>query len=155
MSAFLALAGPRRILRFAPPPRPQLRAAERSTVLQQLALSATATKGHPSETPTWKWVVGALLVTVSALGLLINATEIPSVRAAPEDYPFAVHFAAEYGWGYLSAWHYELSCWIGLGMNAAVILGVVGWLWSRRWWPLMVGLAVWAVGAVVPRLLFL
>ena len=34
-SAFLALAGPRRILRYAQPPRPQLGAAERPTVLQR------------------------------------------------------------------------------------------------------------------------
>ena len=104
--------------------------------------------------PTWKGVAGTVLLAVSALALLVNASEIVSVRSSPEGYPFAAHYATEYGWAYASAWHYELACWIGSGSWTVVAGGVVGWLWSRRWWPLVVAFSLLAASVVIPKVAF-
>ena len=85
-----------------------------------------------SEAPTWKRVVCALLMAFSALGLILGTVELVSVRRAPQAYPFAAHFAAEYGWAYASAWHYELWCWLVLSVSTLVSLVVATWLWGRR-----------------------
>ena len=104
--------------------------------------------------PTWKGVAGTVLLAVSALALLVNASEIVSVRSSPEGYPFAAHYAAEYGWAYASAWHYELACWIGSGAWFVVAVGVAGWLRSGRWWPLVGAGVLLGAGVALPRAAF-
>lgn len=103
-------------------------------------------------TPARQWVIGTVLLAVAMLAVAINASEIAGVRASPDRYPFAAHYAAEYGWSYASARHYELACWIGLVSWLSVGVGTVAWLRSRRWWPLLAALSLLIASAVVPGL---